>query len=253
MSKPKVLFLDIETFPNIAYVWGKYQQDVIDFKQETCIATYAAKWLDGPVFAKALPDYKGYKPNSYDDRALVADLWALLDEADIVVAHNGDDFDFRVMRARFIFYELAPPAPFKTIDTKKVAKRVAKFNSNRLDDLGRYFDMGRKIKTTFELWQGCIEGNPKAWAEMIRYNKHDVVLLEKVYKRLLPWIQDHPNYGLYVGDVVCPKCGSRQLQRRGKAVTNTRIYQRWQCQACGGWSRSVACERGQGVKQTNCA
>ena len=30
----KVLFFDIETAPNLSYVWGQWQQDVIDHAQE---------------------------------------------------------------------------------------------------------------------------------------------------------------------------------------------------------------------------
>lgn len=250
--EPKILLIDIETFPNLGWTWQKYDQNVIDFKQETCIATFAAKWLNGPMVAKGLCDYKGYKAESYDDEALVRDLWNLLNEADIAVAHNGDDFDFKVINARLIFHDIKPPAPYKTVDTKKAAKRVARFNSNRLDDLGRYFGEGRKIKTTFELWQGCIEGDPKAWKKMLHYNKQDVLLLEKVYKRLLPYITNHPNHGLWVVDDVCPKCGSDKLQSRGTSRTATRLYRRLQCQSCGGWLRSKDCDKRQGVKMVNC-
>src|SRR5438045_6957635 len=111
MSKTsaRILLYDVETFPNISFTWGLYDQNVIRFKQQTCIATYAAKWLGEPVFARALPDYKGYVPNSYNDEALVRDLWALLDEADVVVAHNGKSFDVKVCKARFIFYGMPPP------------------------------------------------------------------------------------------------------------------------------------------------
>jgi DNA polymerase elongation subunit (family B) len=232
-----ILFVDIETFPNLAFVWGKYQQDVIRFKQESCVATYAAKWLGKPVFAKALPDYVGYKPNSYDDRALIADLHALLDKADIVVAHNGDNFDIRVIKGRFIFHNMKPPSPFKTVDTKKVARKVARFNSNKLDDLGSLIGAGRKIKTDFDLWQGCINGDAKSWARMVRYNKKDVVLLEKLYLRLLPWITNHPNHGVLTLGAICPKCGSKSVTSRGYAATATRRYKRFQCNKCGGWGR----------------
>lgn len=248
--KPKILFLDIETFPNVAYVWGKYDQNVIAFKQESCIATYAAKWNDGKVFAKALPDYPGYKGGSYNDKGLTVDLWNLLNEADIVVAHNGDDFDLRVIRARFLAYKLPPPAPFKSVDTKKVAKKVARFNSNSLADLGEYLQEGKKIKTDFDLWKGCIEGDPESWSKMIRYNKQDVNLLAKVYNRFLPYVDNHPNMALY-GQGVCPKCGSENVQYRGYAVCSTRKYRRFQCKECGGWGRATKSEPSTS-EQTNC-
>lgn len=203
------------------------------------------------MFAKALPDYRGYKPGSYNDKGLVMDLWNLLDQAAVIVAHNGDDFDIRAIQARFIAHGLPPPRPFKTVDTKKVAKKVGRFNSNSLNDLGNYFGEGEKIKTDFSLWKGCIEGKPAAWAKMVKYNKQDVVLLEKVYKRLLPWNATHPNLGLLDQEALCPKCGSREVQFRGHAVTNTRRYRRFQCKKCGGWGRET--KSTDGTKVVNCA
>ena len=240
MPEPRILFIDIETFPNVSYTWGKYDQNVIDFKQESCIATYAAKWLgEKEVFAKALPDFKGYKPGSYNDRLLVEDIRNLLSAADIVVAHNGDAFDFKVINSRFIFYKITPPAPYKTIDTKKMAKDVARFNSNKLDDLARYFGEGRKIDTTFKLWLDCIAGDEKAWAKMVAYNKHDVRLLEKVYLRLRPFSRQHPNIGAFQNKPSCPRCGGSHIEWRGYSITTTRKYKRFQCRECGGWGRAT--------------
>jgi predicted RNA-binding Zn-ribbon protein involved in translation (DUF1610 family) len=236
----KILFLDIETFPNLAYVWGKYDQNVIRFKQESCLATFVAKWLGKKhIISKALPDYKGYQPRSYDDRKLVADLWALLDEADIVVAHNGDDFDVRVSNSRFLKHGMRPPSPFKTVDTKKAVKRVARFNSNKLDDLSFTFFSDKKIKTDFDLWEGCINGDKKAWRQMVEYNRKDVLLLEKLYLYVLPWISNHPN--LTIGSTVaaCPKCGSTEIEYRGWSRSASCSYRRFQCTKCGGWGRDL--------------
>lgn len=235
--KAKILFLDIETLPNISYTWGKYEQNVIDFHQESCLATFAAKWLGGKVFSRSLPDYEGYKPWSYDDKELTADLWKLLDEAEIVVAHNGDQFDIKFSNSRFITHGLKPPAPYKTVDTKRLAKRVARFNSNKLDDLGEHLGEGRKIKTDFRLWRGCMSGDKKAWARMCRYNEQDVLLLEKVYHRLQGWAKNHPNIGTITREFCCPKCGSKALKQQGMTVTSTMVYKRLQCQQCGGWVR----------------
>jgi hypothetical protein len=246
-SKVRILFLDIETLPNIGYTWGKYEQNVIDFQQQGCIATFAAKWNGGKVFAKALPDYKGYKPYSYDDSKICEDLWKLLDEAEIVVAHNGDQFDVKVINSRFIFNKLKPPAPYKTVDTKKVVKGAARFNSNKLDDLGEMLGEGRKIKTDFSLWLGCIQGDKKSWNKMVKYNKQDVLLLEKVYERLLPWAKRHPNIGTLTNSHVCPKCGGTAMQSRGMMLTTTMKYRRFQCTTCGGWSR----ESVNGLKSNN--
>jgi RNase_H superfamily len=237
----KILLMDLETFPNQAFVWGKYDQNVIRFMQQTCICTFVAKWLgEKRVIAKSLPHYAGYLPGSYDDKALVHDLWKLFDEADVLVAHNGIDFDVKVANARFLKHGFGPPSPFKTICTKREMKKVARVNSNRLDDLGEYFNFGRKIKTDFDLWQGCIEGQMKSWRTMLRYNVKDVILLEKLYLRLRPWMKTHPNAGI---DAACPKCGSKKIQWRGLGMSSTTHYRKFQCQSCNGWGRAVRSEK----------
>lgn len=241
---PKILLLDIETFPNIAYVWGKYEQNVIRYTQEGCLATFVCKWLGEPaIFGSSLASYRGYKPGTYDDSRLVKDLWKFMDEADIIVAHNGDDYDVKVCNAAFIRHGLQPPSPYKTVDTKKAVKRVARFNSNKLDDLGQTLEMGKKIKTDFDLWEGCIQGDPKAWKQMMDYNKQDVLLLEKLYLRVLPWISNHPNFTVETGGM-CPKCNSKDIQFRGYSVTTMRRYRRFQCKKCGGWGRLTKSEKG---------
>ena len=195
---------------------------------------------NGKHITKGLPDYKGYKNGDEDDYKLVKELWDLLDKAEIVIAQNGDAFDLKKINARFIYHNLPPPSPYRTIDTLKVARRYFAFSSNKLDHLGATLGLGRKLEHEgFPLWRRCMMGDRKAWGKMKAYNKQDVLLLEKVYYRLLPWIKNHPNMGMYSDVTSCPKCGSRSLQRRGIVTTNTSKYHRIQCQDCRGWCRAT--------------
>lgn len=238
LPKAKVLLLDLETSPNVAYVWGKWEQNVIDYQKEWSIICFSAKWYEGKHITKCLADYKGVGDWT-DDERLVHDLWKLCDEADIICAHNGDSFDIKKMNAKFVKYGLTPPSPYKTIDTKKIAKRYFAFNSNSLDDLGKHLGLGNKVDTGgFELWLGCMRGDAKAWKKMKRYCKRDVVLLERIYLRLRPWMKTHPNVGIYQNDeLVCPKCGSGDMNYRGYARSNVARYRKYQCQNCGGWGQ----------------
>lgn len=231
--EPRVLLYDLETGPNLAYVWGKYQQDVIRFQSEWQLLSFAYKWL-GEKSVKAEAQ------DTQTEEELVAKLHSLLDEADIVIAHNGDQFDQRMANAKFIEFEMDPPSPYRSVDTKKVARRYFRFTSNKLDDLGDKLGLGRKAQTGgFDTWLGCMEGNQTAWNKMKRYNKQDVALLEKIYLRLRPWTENHPNVAVIANEPDgCPKCGSDELQKRGTRQTNTQTYQRYQCQGCGGWCRS---------------
>lgn len=229
---PKVLLFDIETFPNRAYVWGKYEQDVIAYIEEGYMLSWSAKWLGGKQMTKGLCDYPKYKPGP-NDKTLVKELYDLINEADILIAHNGDQFDVKKMNTRFIYHGLTPPEPYKTIDTLKVAKNHFAFNSNNLDDLGAFLDVGRKVKHPgFDLWIGCETGDPDSWKLMKKYNKQDVLLLERIYLKLLPWISNHPTPKDGLTD--CPNCHSTNFHRKGLEWTKALgKYQRAKCIECG--------------------
>lgn len=238
---PKVLFYDVETRPNLGYIWGKYEQNVIEYVEEFSMLCFAYKWQhEKTTHVVGLPDFALYKKDPTNDSELIKALHKLFDEADVVIAHNGDQFDQKITNARTIVNGILPPSPYKQIDTKKVAKRYFRFNSNKLDDLGAILGLGRKIQTGgFSLWLGCMRGDPQAWAKMMRYNKQDVVLLEKVYYKMLPWIENHPGMNVLLDKPeACPNCGKGPLHARGYRITTVSKYQRYQCQNCGHWAKS---------------
>jgi hypothetical protein len=206
--------------------------------------SFSVKWLgDKKTEVFGLPDFTGYSKDKMNDYKLVKKLWEYLDEADVVIAHNGDAFDLKKSNARFIYHRIDPPTPYKTIDTLKVARKYFKFNSNKLDDLAQHLGIGRKAETGgFKTWLGCIQGDLKVWATMKKYNKQDVVLLEKVYMRLRQWMTNHPNMNIINATTNhCPICGSDKMHKRGFSITKNGGKQRFQCQSCAGWShgRSV--------------
>ena len=239
----RALLFDIETAPNLGYVWGMWEQNVLSVIEDWHILCFCAKWLEEKkIIAHAQPDFKGFKRDRNDDRELVLKLWKLFDDADILIAHNGDKFDIRKANARFLVHGLPPPSPYRTVDTLKVARKYFKFDSNKLDELGRYLGIGRKVvHTGFSLWRGCMEGNPKAWKQMIRYNRQDVRLLEDVYLKLRPWMASHPNVNVLSEDRSnCPACGSPNIHKRGFMFTRVMKRQRYQCMNCKGWSSGRA-------------
>ena len=127
---PKILLFDLETTPLEALTWGpKWEANLLEVKKETQILSYSAKWLSGKHTTKGQIDYKGYKGGKLDDKAVVKELWNLINEADMVVAHNGKSFDVKVANARFAFHSLAPPAPYRVIDTLTEAKKYLRLPS----------------------------------------------------------------------------------------------------------------------------
>lgn len=248
IKKPKILLYDIETMANLAYVWGKYEQDVVAYEREWYMLSFSYKWLgESKTYVHSLPEYDTWKKDKTSDKELVQALWNLFNEADVIIAHNGNSFDQKKSNARFIANELPPPKPYKQIDTKLVAKKYFNFNSNKLDDLGNYLGLGRKINTGgFDLWLGCASGDMGAWKKMCDYNKQDVILLEKVYLKLRGWDQAHPNLALLNGDLhACPNCQSHNVTKRGTAISRVSKYQRWQCQDCSAWHQSALTDNSQ--------
>lgn len=237
-SAPRVAFIDIETAPSLGYYFDKWKEgNIIATQHEWYMLSFAYKWMgEKRVRTCALPDYPRFQTKKDDDRDLIKDLHRVFDEADILIAHNGDRFDIKKSNARFIEHGLEPPSPYKTIDTLKIAKRHFRFDSNRLDALGQSLSVGRKLAHTgTHLWLGCMHGDPKSWRIMRRYNARDVELLERVYEKLKPWAAGHPNLSIYDDTPGCPVCRSTNVQNRGFNVARTRKTQRLQCRDCAHW------------------
>ncbi len=180
------------------------------------------------------------------EKQLVQKLHKILGEADIIVAHNGDEFDAKKARAKFVEFGLPALPPSQQIDTKKIAKRHFRFSSNSLNNLGELLGVGKKMPTGgFDLWLDCMAGKIAAWKKMEAYNKQDVLLLERVYLKLRPWVQNHPNVAAGDKPSACPKCGTdRPLHFRGYRRMAAGSYRRYQCRDCGAWSRSRTVEKG---------
>lgn len=241
----RVLLLDIETAPIDAAVWKIWQENVglEQIGADWYILSFSAKWL-GDKKAKVMYFDSAGRPDKENDQHLLGKLWDLLDAADIAVAHNGRRFDLRKINTRFIINGFPPPSPYVIVDTLEIAKRHFAFTSNKLQFLSETLCASKKrLHGQFPgylLWKECLRDNPKAWAEMRRYNIQDVVTLEELYLLLRPWMVGHPNVGNIGGDakrITCPKCGSTHVHKRGSYYTQVGVYQRYRCASCGGWSR----------------
>ncbi len=197
--------------------------------------SYAWKELgDKKTHVVALPDFPGYQKDKENDRELTKSLHALLESADVVIMHNGDKFDQRKANARFIAHGLRPPVPYKTVDTLKIARKHFAFDSNKLDNLGRYLGCGRKLPHTGKHhWFGAMSGDLRSWRTMKRYNAQDVELLERVYLKLRPWATTHINLNLYTRRSACPVCQSAKLRTNGCRYLKSGRRQQFRCISCG--------------------
>jgi hypothetical protein len=178
-------------------------------------------------------------------------IYDLLADADAVIHYNGTKFDIPTLNKEFLLQNFTPPSPYRQIDLLRVVRSNFRFPSNKLDYVSQRLGLGQKhAHEGHDLWVKCMNGDKDAWKRMEDYNIQDVVLLEKLYHKLIPWIKNHPNQNLYSESVCCPSCGQSNLQKRGTAVSSTGTYQRYQCKSCGTWSQGTkAIKRSVEVKQ----
>lgn len=248
MNSPKILIYDIETSLQLAAIFDLKYNDYINpdnLYSERYVISVCWQWLgESKVHSTSvLDDPRRFAKDPSDDTHVLTTFYKVLSEADVLVAHNGDAFDFRYLKTRMLIKGLPVLPPIASIDTYKVVKSQFKFNANRLDYVGKVLGCGGKTDTPKGLWLDVLKGSKAAIKTMVEYNKRDVTLLRDVFLKLRPFIPSHVNRELF-GGVGCPRCGSGKIQSRGVHRAISRVYRRWQCQVCLGWFKSTKAEPG---------
>jgi DNA polymerase elongation subunit (family B) len=236
----KILLLDIETSPHSVYAWGLFKQNISlsQVKDTSRVLCSAYKWL-----GERKTNFTSEWTDGVD--GMLEKMYNVIEEADAIVTYNGNRFDLPTLNKEFLLTGYRPPAPYKSVDLYRTVKNKFRFASNKLDHVAQQLGLGSKTDHYgFQMWLDVMDGNKKAQKLMETYNKQDVVLLEKVYDIVLPWVANHPNRSHHSGSAVCPNCGSKHLQHRGFTITAVGRQQRFQCQDCGKWSKaSASCEK----------
>jgi DNA polymerase elongation subunit (family B) len=235
----KILHIDLETSPMSAHIWELKQRGwipadrIIDTSRTLCAAY---KW-EGEKNVSFMSEWDISEEGAF---FMVERLHRLMDEADAVVTYNGNRFDIPTLNKEFVMHGLPPPSPYKSIDLFRTVKSKFRFPSSSLGYVSKALGLGGKADTGgFQLWLDVADGIPKARKAMENYNRQDVVLLEKLYKHLLPWIPNHPNRSHHSGTHCCPSCGGTSLQARGYSMSAIGKRQRYQCNSCGRWSQDT--------------
>lgn len=231
----KILFFDIETLPG---AWLAFQAKTEWLNPKFMLhppfmLSWAARWggekrMHSEILTPA-------EVEAQDDSRIVANLAALFEEADYVVAHNADRFDIPMLNGFVATNSLPPLRRVQSIDTLKIAKGSLRQVYNSLDELAKALGVPNKIKTDGDLWRDCYFGDELALRKMLRYNRQDVVVLEGVYDRLIPYAKTlprlvDPEYG---GQLACDRCASESVRRDGIYRTPVNSYQRRRCNDCG--------------------
>lgn len=239
-SGARIVVLDVERMKGKAEVefW-----DLGDFKHRRLHAEdvtlwprtilVAWKWLDGKRVEAASEWGDGRE-------AMLRAAWEVYNDAHVVIGHNLDSFDTKKLKAEWALMGLTAPAPWKSVDTLKVARREFGFESNTLASLTTRFGITSKNdRYDVEVARAALDGDVKAQRRITRYCKGDVVANEGLYLAQQGWNPTHPHMGVLVDDEKrCPQCMSTNLERRGNYLANLIEYARYRCLDCGGWLRA---------------
>lgn len=226
-TKPKILYFDIEWAPAQAFVWQMWDQNISPDQliSPGGLLCFSAFWEGSrtPIFASEWED--GHEN-------MVLRLYDLFQEADVLVTYNGNKYDIPKAMGEFLLLGLRPPPPPTSIDLLQTVKKLG-FVMNRLAFIGPFLKIGKKIKNEgFPLWTAVMAGDAAAQNRMKRYCIQDSRLLVSLYKKIKPYIRNHP----FLGERgVCGACDGTHLQSRGYRRTKTFRIQRLQCQSCGSW------------------
>ena len=178
---PRTMYLDIETSPNIGFFWQSGYKLNIGYEniiQERAVICVCWKWQDEE-------EVHSLQWDMGDDKKLLEDFVEELDKADLVIGHNIARFDIPWIFGRCVMHGIEIDTNFKREDTLTMARNMFKFNSNRLDYIAQYLGVGQKKETGYGLWKDIVLKNcNKSMKAMVDYCKNDVIILEKVHKKL---------------------------------------------------------------------
>lgn len=229
-KQPKILVIDIEWKPALAYVWQMWKQNIqpdmlVDHGGMLC---FCAHWY-------GTKEYMFWSEWEHGRLGMAQAAKDLIEEADAVVHYNGDKYDMPKISGEIMLAGLNPPPKVASIDLMKTIKQQG-FNMNRLAYIGRLLDIGAKLNHEgFNLWKRVMAGDEAAQRKMQRYCIQDVKLTVRLYKRILPFIRNYPRLQPDYTGSECPACRSKKTQKRGFRYTRMFQIQRNQCTDCGHW------------------
>lgn len=196
----KILFYDIETSYNEGWFWRtgyKLRLTPDQITKERAIICVSYKWAGEDEVYTLTWD------KNQDDSFLITQFAEVLQEADLIVAHNGDRFDIRWLRGRAAHHRIPMLPKYKQFDTMRVAQRQFNLNSYSLKYIAKFFKVGEdKMSTRPRLWEDvCLHNDRDALIDMVTYCEQDVVVLEKVYDVIKMYDNPHLHAGTLEGEV----------------------------------------------------
>lgn len=238
-QKIRLGYFDLETLPLkiSGHLWAIRDQYIphtmIDDSWR--MLGWAGKYLDGSKIYSDIMTPK--EAVNRDSLRVTESARAFIDTCDIVIWHNGDEFDGKILNSEILYYKL-PPLKYRTIDTLKLIRANFKLPSYKLDYVNDYFGITSKIKNEGQgLWDKCLVGDKKALKEMLYYNQGDIFSGEDLYRRIQPYCNGVPNFATYDDDLSQPtcNCGGKLVKDKNHPYwyNNLSKFERLVCSECG--------------------
>lgn len=231
---PKILLFDIETSPAKAWIWRTGKQYVshnqLDAKSSFDIICICYKWAHERKVHSL--DW-GF--NKQDSSEMINKFVKVVEDADIVIGHNGDKFDIRHINTQRLLHDQPPISWPTSEDTLKQLRRHFYFTSFKLDYVSKMLVGSGKSPMNFQDWIDIVERNSsKALNRMIKYCKNDVLKLDQVWKKIAPYCKVKAHCGIIsgMGRDSCPRCTSVEYVRNGFRYTAAGKYQDFKCKSC---------------------
>lgn len=232
MSKPRILYFDIETSLMEVYsfyIGQKVSISPSQIKTPSKIICIAYKWSDENKTHILKWD------KNQDDSKMLSKFNKIAKEADFLCGHNGQNFDVKEIRGAIALRGLAETwCETPVIDTLADCRRMFRFKSNRLDAIARSLGIGHKDPMSLQDWIDVNNGSQKALNKMLKYCKKDVILLEKVHKRLDEYVTPNAKRLMKSSKCLgkCTECESKNLIKYGTYTYGGNKLQKYLCKDC---------------------
>lgn len=170
-------------------------------------------------------------------KRMIYGLWELIEAADIIVTHNGDNADVPWLMESLPQYGLNFPKPPKSVDTLKVMRSSFKsYHSKSLTETAKFLGipLDKVGHWSLDLADRACAGDKEAQVELLAYQHGDVILQGAVYDGLRGYMPNHPHVVTDGDQKACNQCGSVDLAENGDVQKVVQLRAAWRCRNCGG-------------------
>lgn len=268
MKKPKILFYDIETCLNQAYLFGCGKQVI----RHTQLVPSHSTW--GIIcITYCWNDNKSVKSINWTPeggtRLIIEEFDKLVKQSDHTIGKNSDRFDVKMINAQRMLAGLPgnPEWVKYTDDLEKQMRRYFRLPSQSLDYISGQLGFGGKIKMEFRDWVNIsdymeiqelglliedinileiiskqrfkksyydvMSVGKKAFNKMVYYGKKDSRDTRSLWYKLSSHFDAKFNMAVFNNDTIaCKNCGSLNLQKNGTKISGKMRYQTYACNDC---------------------